>query len=138
MTSLMNIRNRVNPHRKLTPNEGGNKMKKNLIAMLALAALLTLGLIANLGCGTTGADVYLEGVTIGDVSVEGKPISGLPSQKVNLFLNVNANKITISTVGGDTTIKLSPSGATIVSSPNGITFSGVKSEQVEIKWQSTD
>ncbi len=113
-------------------------MKTNLVTMLALAALLTLGLIASLSCGATGADVYLEGVTIGSVSVEGKPVSGLPSQKVNLLLNVNANKITISTTGEETTIKLSPSGATIVSGPNGINFSGVKPEQVEIKWQSTE
>ncbi|MBM3119516.1 MAG: hypothetical protein FJ006_08225 [Chloroflexi bacterium] len=113
-------------------------MKTNLATLLALATLFTLGLIANLSCGTTGADVYLEGVTIGSVSIEGKPVTGLPSQKVNLLLNVNANKITISAADGKTTIKLSPSGATIVSGPEGITFTGVKSEQVEIKWQSTE
>ncbi|MGA7677803.1 MAG: hypothetical protein WCA51_05475 [Dehalococcoidia bacterium] len=113
-------------------------MKSNLAVMLAVLGLVTLGLFANLSCGATGADVYLEGVTIGSVSVEGKPVSGLPSQKVNLLLNVNANKITISTTGEETTIKLSPSGATIVSGPNGINFSGVKPEQVEIKWQSTE
>jgi hypothetical protein len=134
----MNIRERANLCRKLTTDRGGYKMKTNLVTMLALAALLTLGFIANLSCGATGADVYLEGVTIGSVSVEGKPVSGLPSQKVNLLLNVNANKITISTTGVETTIKLSPSGATIVSGPNGINFSGVKPEQVEIKWQGTD
>jgi hypothetical protein len=112
-------------------------MKTNLATMLALAALFTLGLISNLGCNATGADVYLEGVTIGSISVEGKEVSGLPSQKVNLFLNVNASKITISTSGEETTIELSPSGATIVSGPDGITFSGVEPEQVEIKWEST-
>jgi hypothetical protein len=113
-------------------------MKTNLVTVLALVTLLTLGLIASLGCGTTGADVYLEGVSIGSVSVEGKPVSGLPSQKVNVILNVNANKITISTVGEDTTIKLSPSNATIVSGPNGISFNGVKPEQVQIKWQNSE
>ena len=113
-------------------------MKTNLGTVLALTVLVTLGLIANLGCGSTGcADVYLEGVTIGSMSVEGKPLGGLPSQKVDVVLNVNANRITISTNGEDTIIKLSPSGAVIVSSPSGITFTGVEPEQVEIKWQDT-
>jgi hypothetical protein len=134
----MNIRERANLCRRLTTDRGGYKMKTNLVTMLAFAALLTLGLFASLSCGATGADVYLEGVTIGSVSVEGKPVTGLPSQKVNVVLNVNANRITINTVGGDTTIKLSPSGATIVSGPDGITFSGVEPENVEIKWQSTE
>jgi len=134
----MSIRNRASFYRKPTTDRGGYKMKKNLVTVLALTALVALGLIANLSCGATGcADVYLEGVTIGSMSVEGKPLSGLPSQKVDVVLNVNANKITISSNGQDTTIKLSPSNAIIVSSPNGITFTGVEPEQVQIKWQDT-
>jgi hypothetical protein len=115
-------------------------MKTKAAITLTLIALLTIALTPILGCGSNVgcADVYLEGVTIGSVSIEGKPVTGLPSQKVNLLLNVNANKITISTAGGKTTIKLSPSDATIVTGPDGITFSGVKPEQVEIKWQSTE
>ena len=113
-------------------------MKTNLVTVLALTVLVALGLIANLSCGSAGcADVYLEGVTIGSMSVEGKPLSGLPSQKVDVVLNVNANRITISTSGEDTIIKLSPSGAVIVSGPTGMTFTGVEPEQVEIKWQDT-
>jgi hypothetical protein len=134
----MNVHKGANLCRRLTTDRGGYKMKTNLVTMLALAALLTLGLIASLGCGTTGADVYLEGVSIGSMSLEGKPLSGLPSQKVDIILNVNANKITVSTSGQDTTIKLSPSNAIIVSNPNGITFTGVKSEQIDIKWQGTE
>ena len=106
---------------------------------LIILALFVIPLGLSLGCGAGGgcADVYLEGVTIGSVSVEGKPVSGLPSQKVDILLNVNANKMTISTASGKTTIKLSPSGATIVSGPDGISFTGVKPEQVEIKWEGT-
>ncbi len=110
-------------------------MKASLLKVFALAILITLSLITNSGCGLSGcADVYLEGVTIGSMSVEGKPLSGLPSQTVDVVLNVNANRITISTTGQDMTIKLSPSNAIIVSSPDGINFMGVKPEQIEIKW----
>ncbi len=66
-------------------------MKTNMAVMLAVLGLITLGLFANLSCSTTGADVYLEGVSIGSVTVEGKPVTGLPSQTVNIVLKVNAN-----------------------------------------------
>jgi len=110
------------------------------VIKLFVLALFIMPLVLSLGCGSGAgcADVYLEGVTIGSLSVEGKTISGLPSQKVNVVLNVNANRITVSTSGADTTIKLSPSGATIVSGPNGITFAGVDPDQVEIKWQPAE
>ena len=114
-------------------------MKTTSAVKFVILALLTVSLALSLGCGGAGcADVYLEGVTIGSVTVEGKPVTGLPTQKVNIVLNVNANKINISTAGGETTIKLSPSNAIIVTGPNGITFTGVKPEQVDIKWQSTE
>jgi hypothetical protein len=112
-------------------------MKINMAVMLAVLGLATLGLFANLGCSSTGADVYLEGVTIGSVTVEGKPVSGLPSQTVNIVLKVDAKQINISTAGGQTTIKLSPSNASIVVGPSGTSFTGVKPEQVQIQWPTT-
>jgi hypothetical protein len=112
-------------------------MKTNMAVMLAVLGLITLGLFANLSCSSTGADVYLEGVTIGSVTVEGKPVTGLPSQTVNIVLKVNATQVNISSAGGQTTIKLSPSNATIVTGPNGTSFTGVKPEQVQIQWPGT-
>src|SRR4030042_6825254 len=104
----MHIRNRANFHRRLITNLGGNKMKTNMAVMLAVLGLVTLGLFANLSCTTSGADVYLEGVTIGSVTVEGKPVSGLPSQTVNIVLNVDAKQINVSTVGGKSDHNHSP------------------------------
>jgi hypothetical protein len=112
-------------------------MKTNMAAMVAVLGLITLGLSANLSCTTSGANVYLEGVTIGSVTVEGKPVTGLPSQTVNIVLKVNATQVNISSAGDQTTIKLSPSNATIVTGPNGTSFTGVKPEQVEIQWPAT-
>jgi len=113
-------------------------MKSNLAIALSVLGLLTLGLVGNLGCTSSGVDVYLEGVSIGSVTVEGKPVTGLPSQTVNIVLKVDAKQVNISTLNGETTIKLSPSDATIVTGPNGTTFTGVESDQIQIQWPSTE
>ncbi len=104
--------------------------------LAALTAALFLSLLACAACGNYGgADVYLEGVSMGSVSVEGKPVTGLPTQNVNIVLKTNASKVMVSQSGGKTTIKLQPSGAVITSGADGISFTGVEPEQVEIKWE---
>ena len=113
-------------------------MKSKLTLSLAALGLLSLGLFGSLGCTGSGADVYLEGVSIGSLTIEGKPLTGIPSQTVNIVLNVNAKQINVSTVGGQTNIKLSPSNATVIIGPNGTSFTGVKPEQVKIEWPATE
>lgn len=112
-------------------------MRLSNIARLFLAAALSALLIGAIGCGSYGgADVYLEKVSIGNMSVEGKPITGLPAQTVNIVLKANANKVLVSQSEGKTIIRLQPSGAVITSSSEGLSLSGVKAEQVEMKWNS--
>lgn len=104
---------------------------------ITLTAALCLSLLAVAACDSnSGADVYLEGVSLGSVSVEGKPVTGLPTQNVNIVLKTGASKIMVSQSGGKTTIKLQPSNAVITSGPDGISFTGVASDQVEIKWET--
>ena len=111
-------------------------MKTTPVAKIALLALLVFGLTASLGCESlTGAEVYLEGVTM---SMDGRTISGLPSQKADVALKVSVKKVSISRIGEDTVIKLSPSGATIVTGPDGISISGLEPEQIEMQWQDTE
>ena len=109
-------------------------MKANLAATIVVLALLITGLAASVGCGalSTGANVHLENVTM---TMDGRAISGLPSQKANVGLKVSVSKVNISTSGQDTVIKLSPSGATIVVGPNGVTVTGVEPNQIQIEWQ---
>ncbi len=103
----------------------------------AALAVLTL-LLAGIGCGSYGgADIYLENVSIGSVSMQGKPVTGLPTQNVDIVLKTNSNKVLVNQSNGTTTLKLQPSGATVISGPDGISFSGVDSSQVDIEWQGT-
>jgi hypothetical protein len=107
-------------------------------SVFKIAAIISLFAIAatSIGCDSYGgADVYLENVNIGSVSVDGKPVSGLPTQKLNILLKTGANKVMVSQTSGKTTIKLEPSGAVITSSTEGITFTGVDSSQIEFKWE---
>ena len=106
-------------------------------AFVALTSAILL-LLSGTSCGNYGgADVYLEGVSIGSVSLEGKPVTGLPTQNVNIVLKTNSSKVMVSQSGGKTIIKLQPSNAVITSGPDGISFTGVESDQVEIKWEKT-
>lgn len=103
--------------------------------VIALTAAFCLSLLAGSACGNYGgADVYLEGVNIGSVSVDGKPVTGLPTQNVNIVLKTNASKVIVSQSGGKTTIKLQPSNAVITSGPDGLSFTGVEPEQVDFQW----
>ena len=114
-----------------------NMLTIKIVSLLMLIAVLIIVPGCDDGLVRGGADVVLEGISVGSVSMEGKPISGLPSQKVNLVLKVATNQVVINNAGGKTTIKLNPSGATVVITSEGTTFSGVKSDQVQIQW-STD
>jgi hypothetical protein len=106
-------------------------------AFIALTSA-TLLLLSGTACGNYGgADVYLEGVSIGSVSLEGKPVTGLPTQNVNIVLKTNSSKVMVSQSGGKTIIKLQPSNAVITSGPDGLSFTGVESDQVEIQWEKT-
>ena len=110
-------------------------MKPIFATKIAIAMGIFPLLVAGISCGSYGgADVYLENISIGSVSVEGKPVTGLPTQKVNIVLKTGASQVMVSQSGGKTTIKLQPSGAVITSSSDGLSFTGVKPEQVEMRW----
>jgi hypothetical protein len=115
-------------------------MKKSIASKITFLALLILGLTTSMGCDDAtvrgGATVVLENISVGSLSVEGKPLAGLPSQNVNVVLNVATNEVRVNSSGGKTTMKLNPSGATVVIAPEGTTFTGVKSDQVQIQWQT--
>ena len=107
-----------------------------------IKVLITAGMISLLpalsGCGSYGgADVYLENVNIGSVSMEGKPVTGLPTQNVNIVLKTSSNKVMVSQSGGKTIITLQPSGAVITSGSDGISFTGVEPDQVEVNWEKS-
>ncbi|MBM3148852.1 MAG: hypothetical protein FJZ83_05630 [Chloroflexi bacterium] len=115
-------------------------MKTTLVTRIVLLSLFIVGLAASLGCGSNrgGVEIWLEGVSMGTMSMDGKPISGLPSQKTNLLLKVGARKIYVSSEGNKTVMRLLPSEAKIIIGPEGMSLEGVQPDQVEIKWETPE
>ena len=107
------------------------------IAFPLIATLIALPILS-ISCSTVknigGADLRLEGVSLGDVSVEGKPVSGLPSKKVSLLLDVSAKEITVEYNDDGVILTAEPSGATVEIKESGVVVKGVKSEQVKVEW----
>jgi hypothetical protein len=103
-----------------------------------LFASLVIGLISLVGCGLAGgADVTLEGLSLGTVTMDGKPVAGLPSDKINLSLEVSAQRVLVNTSANGTIITLVPSGATIEIESNNVSIKGVKPEQIKVEWAVT-
>jgi hypothetical protein len=115
-------------------------MEKRIIQALSLITLLLGGLIASTGCDAVrgGATIVLEGVTMGTMTMDGKPVTGMPAPTVNVKLKVPTSTVKVITSGNNTILKLEPSGATVTSGPGGIQFTGVKEDQIEIEWPKTD
>jgi hypothetical protein len=116
-------------------------MKTILAVKLVLLLLLTAILGASLAsCGSPRGtiEIWLEGVSMGNMSMEGKPISGLPSQKTNLVIKGNAREIHVSNEGGETVLRLLPSDAKIFIGPDGMSLEGFDPEQVEIRWETPE
>ena len=107
-----------------------------LVLLLLLTAILGISLV---GCGSPRGtiEIWLEGVSMGNMSMDSKPISGLPSQKTNLVIKGSAREIHVSNEEGKTVLKLLPSEAKIFIGPDGMSLEGFDPEQVEIRWETT-
>lgn len=83
------------------------------------------------GIGTT---IRLEGVSM---YLDGKLISGLPSQKADIIFKVPLNEISVSSAGAETILKLRPGDATITIRPDGVSINGIDSQKIKIEWQNS-
>jgi len=86
------------------------------------------------GCNFGGTNIRLENVSLGTVTMEGRPIEGLPSDKVNLLLNVSAQEIEIAPTASGSILTLSPSGATIEINSSVVSIMGLGPEQIKVEW----
>src|SRR3990170_4451645 len=111
---------------------GNNMSVKRSLTISVLLVLLIATMVFSIGCGVVGADIRLEGLTLGGVAMEGKPLTGLPSDKINLDLNVAAQTIKVRTSANGTILTLVPSGATITINGDSVSFKGLKPDQVKV------
>lgn len=107
---------------------------KHTIVVVTVVMLMAFILTFTSGCGMVGANVRLEGLSLGTVAMDGKPLNGLPSDKINLELDVSAQTVKVQTNADGTVITLVPSGGTVVIKGDSISFSGLKPDQVKVEW----
>ncbi len=111
--------------------------KKQMAKRICILLLSTLVLLFNFGCEAAGigTEVRLEGVSM---YLNGKLISGLPSQKADIVVKVALSEINISSSGSDTVIRLKPGDATITIKPDGVSITGIDPQKLKIEWQDTE
>lgn len=106
---------------------------KDTIGIVIVLLLITT-LALNAGCNVGGANIRLHGMSLGAVTMDGKPVEGLPSEKIDLLLEVSVKEITVDYSANGAILTLSPSGATLEISPSGIIINGMKPEQIRVEW----
>ncbi len=101
---------------------------------IVIALLLIITLALSTGCSTSGTSIRLRGVSLGGVTMVGKPIEGLPSDKIDLLLEVSTREISVDCTTNSTILTLSSSGATLEITSSGIIINGMKPEQIKVEW----
>ncbi len=107
---------------------------KRTIGIIVSTLLLAITLAFSAGCNVGGANIRLQGVSLGAVTMGEKPFQGLPSDKIDLLLEVSAREITIEYTTNSTILTLSQSGATLEMTASGIIIKGMKPEQIKVEW----
>ncbi len=110
--------------------------RKEMIGQVCVFALLIASLFSVFGCEAAGigTTIRLEGVSM---YLDGKLVSGLPSQKADIILKVPLSEISISHTGSETMIKLKPGDASITVKPDGVVINGVDAQKIKIEWHDT-
>ncbi|MDD5511526.1 MAG: hypothetical protein PHI12_12060 [Dehalococcoidales bacterium] len=112
-------------------------MKKPVV-MIFTAVLIFIFSVSGIGCNkhenNSGANIRIEDVSLGGLGIEGRPISGLPSDRISLLLDVSADEIQIGYDGDKVKLTVNPSQATIEIRDGGISIKGIEPEQLRIEW----
>ncbi len=117
-----------------------NKTVIRLMPLIGLSGLLALAT----GCGSsgldniTGANLKLEGLTLGNVTMEGKSVEGIPSQNINLVLDVDARTLVLTSTEDGIILIAEPSEATVTITKDGVNIEGLDSDQIKVEWQSEE
>jgi len=117
------------------------KYTKTIIAKYTIKVIvifLFTTLLLNAGCNTSNANIRLHGISLGTVAMDGKPVEGLPSEKIDLLLEISVKEITVDYNTDSTTLTLSPSGATVEITTSGIIINGINPEQMKVEWIKQD
>jgi len=101
---------------------------------VVITLLLIMALALGTGCGTGSAKIRLQGMSLGAVTMDGKPVEGLPSQGVDILLEISSEEISVSYANGSTILTLDTEGAAVEISPSGVVLKGIKPEQVKVEW----
>jgi hypothetical protein len=116
-------------------------MKSKSAVKLLLVLLLCIMLFSLAGCESLvrgGTEIVLEGVSMGTLSMEGKPVQGLPAGKIDLVIKVPTNRVTITSTEDEMIVRLSPSDALITKGPDGLSITGVEPDEIEMRWQASE
>lgn len=108
------------------------------IGLISLALIILFALVLSAGCSLRGgSSIRLDGLSLGAVTMGGKSVTGLPSDKISLVLEVSAEQVSVTTSADGTTLTLNPSGATVEIKDGSVVIKGVKPDQMKVEWATT-
>lgn len=118
------------------PDKEGQSMKRTIIILVFTLLMAIIPAVGAAACNVGGTNIKLQSVSLGTVTMGGQPFQGLPSDKVDILLEVSARDISINYATNGTVINLNDSGSALEITPGGVVIKGMKPEQVKVEWSA--